>query len=125
MHVISEKKLRQFWTDPKNLGSEKPLRAWYQVVSTAEWRTFADVCATDNSVDQVGSKTVFNVGGNNYGVIAVIDFVGQKVFIRYVLDDKDYDKGKWQDDSFRWQKKTPPTGQRRKKNRKPKRRGRE
>jgi mRNA interferase HigB len=104
MHVISLKKLRDFWNDPRNPNSEEALKAWYQVVKRARWQRFADIKRTYNSVDQVGTKTVFDVGGNHFRVIAVVDYDGHKLFIRAVLNHKDYDKGRWKKDRFRWVK---------------------
>jgi mRNA interferase HigB len=55
---------------------------------------------TFNSADKVGSKTVFDVGGNHYRIIAFIDYQMQQVYIRAVLDHKEYDKGNRKDDLF-------------------------
>lgn len=100
MHVISKKMLREFWENPKNANAEGPLLEWYEDVRQAKWQCFADVKQRFNSCDQVGSKTVFNVGGNHYRVIAFIDYERQRVYIRAVLSHKDYDKGNWKNDTF-------------------------
>lgn len=100
MWIISKKALRQFWQMPKNEGAKKSLIEWHQVVADASWRHFADVKQSYNSVDRYGNKTIFDVGGNKYRIIAVIDFELQKVFIRAVMDHKEYDKGKWKKDNF-------------------------
>ena len=100
MHVISKKALRDFWEDPKHPNAEEPLSDWFDVVVKAEWHHFADVKKTFNSADKVGSKTVFDVGGNHYRIIAFIDYQRQQIYIRAVLDHKEYDKGNWKDDPF-------------------------
>ncbi|HZZ76928.1 MAG TPA: type II toxin-antitoxin system HigB family toxin [Gemmataceae bacterium] len=100
MRVFSKKALRDFWLNPKHRRSQQPLMQWYQVVSDAEWRQFSDVRKTFNNCDQVGSKVVFDVGGNNYRIIAVIDYERQRVYVRAVLDHKEYDKGTWKNDTF-------------------------
>jgi mRNA interferase HigB len=100
MRIISRKKLRSFWTDPDNPDSEPPLRKWYQVVKAANWTCFADVRNTYNTADLSGAKVVFDVGGNKFRVIAVIDYEGHKVFIRFVLNHEDYEKGRWKSDPF-------------------------
>jgi mRNA interferase HigB len=41
MHVISEKKLREFWQQWPD--AEQPLRAWHRIVEHATWEKFADV----------------------------------------------------------------------------------
>jgi mRNA interferase HigB len=100
MHVITKRRLRKFWENPKHPHAERPLLDWYQAVTDAEWHRFADVKMTFNSCDQVGSKTVFDVGGNRYRIIAFIDYESQRVYIRAVLDHKEYDKGNWKNDTF-------------------------
>jgi mRNA interferase HigB len=93
MHVISKKKLREFWDEhPK---ARSPLEAWYQVAKHAEWETFAEVRQTFNTTDQVGRFTVFDIGGNKYRLIAVIHFNRGKLFVRHVLTHAEYDQGKW------------------------------
>jgi len=100
VRVISLKKLRGFWENSRNPGAESPLRAWYQVAKAADWTCFADVRETYSAADAVGNKVVFDIGGNKYRLIAVIDYEGHKVFVRHVLDHKEYDKGRWKKDTF-------------------------
>lgn len=100
VHVISKRQLREFWEDPRHPHAEGPLLEWFQNVSQAEWRRFADVKNTYNSCDQVGSKTVFDVGGHHYRIVAFIDYERQRVYIHAVFDHKEYDKGNWKHDTF-------------------------
>jgi mRNA interferase HigB len=96
MHVISRKKLREFWNQHDD--AEPPLRAWYKVVKHANWETFADVRATYSSADQVGKFVVFNIGGNKYRLVTVIHYDRAKVYIRHVLSHTEYDRGDWKED---------------------------
>jgi mRNA interferase HigB len=96
MHVISEKKLREFWADHED--AETPLRAWHREAEHADWEKFADVRERFPSADQIGKFTVFNIGGNKYRLIAVIHFNRGKVYVRHVLTHAEYDKGNWKDD---------------------------
>ena len=100
MHVISKKKLREFWSQPTHRHSKAALTEWYEIVAGAEWHQFSDVKQTFNASDQVGSKTVFDVGGNKFRVIAFIDYERQRVYIRAVFDHKEYGKGTWKKDTF-------------------------
>lgn len=100
MRVISPKKLRLFWREPRHAGAETVLRAWYQIVKAADWTCFADVRNTYNSADLVGNKVVFNVGGNKYRLITAIDYENHKLFIRFVLTHEEYDSGWWKSDTF-------------------------
>jgi mRNA interferase HigB len=47
------------------------------------------------SVDKIGDKFVFDIGGNKLRLIAAIHFNTKKVFVRIVLTHKQYDKGDW------------------------------
>jgi mRNA interferase HigB len=96
MHVISEKKLREFWA--VHPEAEAPLRAWNRVAGQAEWERFADVREAYPSADQVGKFTVFNIGGNKFRLIVVVHFNRGKLYVRHVLTHKDYDEGAWKKD---------------------------
>jgi mRNA interferase HigB len=93
MHVISKKKLREFWE--KHPKAKSSLEAWHQVAEHAEWQSFPDVRKTFNSADAVGRFVVFDIGGNKYRLIAVIHYNRGKVFVRHVLTHAEYDEGKW------------------------------
>ncbi len=96
MHVISRKKLREYWTTHPEL--EGPLRAWIEVAEHAEWRRFHDVRASIKEADQVGKFTVFNILGNCYRLVCVIHYNRGKVYVRHVLSHAEYDRGLWKRD---------------------------
>jgi len=97
MHVISLKKLREFWEHHPN--AEKPSRAWHQIAENAQWDNFDDVRSVfGKRVDRVDKFVVFDIGGNKYRLIAVIHYNRQKVYVRHVLTHSDYDFGTWKDD---------------------------
>ena len=93
MHVISKKKIREFWA--VHAKAESPLNSWFRLAKTIEWSNFAEVKAAFPGADQVGKYTVFDIGGNNYRVIAEINYTRGKVFVRYVLTHADYSRGRW------------------------------
>ncbi len=95
MRIISKKRLREFWE--KHPDSQAPLEEWYKLTRKATWRNLAEVRATFRHADLVGTCTVFNIKGNDYRLVAKIDYGYQKVFIKYVLTHSEYDKGKWKD----------------------------
>jgi len=91
MHIISFRKLREFFEDDVN--SKVALQDWYKRVSKADWENFSDIKKTFNSVDSVGnSRYVFNVKGNHYRVIVQILFKLKRVYIRWVGNHKEYSK---------------------------------
>jgi mRNA interferase HigB len=96
MHVISEKKLREFWKQWPE--AEVPLRVWHRVAEHATWGCFADVRAVYPSADQLGRCTVFKIDANKFRLVVVIHFDRGKVYIRHVLTHKQYDRGTWKGD---------------------------
>ena len=98
MHIITKRRLREFWAD--HASAKKPLQAWYAQVRQAQWPNLAEVKREFPSADQVQRFTVFNIGGNNYRLIARIEYSQQKIYIRSVMTHAEYDKGKWKDDPW-------------------------
>lgn len=98
MRIISKSRLRQFWE--KHANSETGLKTWYKLASKAQWKTSADVRTTFNSADFVKNFVVFNIGGNNYRLIAKIDYQRSKVYIRHILTHTEYDKDEWKADKW-------------------------
>jgi mRNA interferase HigB len=91
MNVVSHKRLVDFYT--KFPDSELPLQTWYKTVQNSKWTNFADIKRNFNSVDNVGNQRyVFNVKGNRYRLVVVIQFVHGYVYIRFVGTHNEYDK---------------------------------
>ncbi|GHS98894.1 hypothetical protein FACS189421_08320 [Bacteroidia bacterium] len=77
----------------KHPDSDVPLCVWYKKTEKSEWRCFADIKRTFNSVDNVGNnRFVFNIKGNNYRLVAIIIFASQKVYIRFIGTHSEYNK---------------------------------
>ena len=93
MHVISRKKLREFWA--LHPDAENPLSSWFKVAGQAEWKKFADIHADYRSADQVGRFVVFNIGGNKYRLIAEVYYKDEVLLVRHVLTHKEYDQEGW------------------------------
>ena len=91
MNVLSRSTLVDFWT--KHPTTQAPLSAWHRIVRGAAWQTFSDVRATFNSADYVADgKVVFNIGGNNFRLVALIGYRTQRVFILWVGTHAEYDR---------------------------------
>ncbi len=92
MEVRQRKKILEFIA----LGDAKARRtfpAWLEDTENAEWRTPSDIKLRHKTADFLpGNRVVFNLGGNNYRLIAVIDYLRQIVLIRWVGYHKDYDR---------------------------------
>jgi mRNA interferase HigB len=93
MHVISRKKLKE--AAARHADLEGPLDAWFRIAKQAEWGSLADVRMTFSSADAVGKWTVFNIKGINYRLIAEVNYVFGRVYVRHVLTHTEYDRGGW------------------------------
>jgi mRNA interferase HigB len=93
MHVISRKKLKEAAGRHEELTG--PLDAWFRIAKKASWRSLADVRRTFSSADAVGKWTIFNVKGNQYRLVAEINYMFGRVYIRHVLTHAEYDRGGW------------------------------
>jgi mRNA interferase HigB len=76
----------------KHPRSALPLNEWFRKTAAADWGKFQEVKSAFGTVDYVGEdRYVFNIGGNNYRLIAMIHFSIRTVYIRAILSHKEYD----------------------------------
>jgi mRNA interferase HigB len=76
-------------------AAEGPLRFWYGEASHASWKNLMNVRKSFNSVDMHGRRTIFNIGGNKFRLIARVNFQQQVVFVLHVFTHDEYSKGEW------------------------------
>ncbi len=98
MHIITKKRLKDFWE--KHPNAESGLRYWHKIASESQWQHLNDVRQSFPHADTVGQLTVFNICGNNCRLITKIVFPQGKVYIRAVLTHAEYDKGDWKNDAW-------------------------
>jgi mRNA interferase HigB len=96
MHIISPKRLRNFWT--RFLEAMNPLRAWIRNAEHAHWQNFADVRKDYPSADLVGQCVVFNIGGNKFRLVVKIQYKTGRIYIIHIMTHDEYDKGTWKKD---------------------------
>ncbi len=91
MRIISRKALREFWE--KHPDARSALEAWYADVKRAEWRTPTDIKTVYRNASFVAkNRVVFNIKGNHYRLIVVIQYKHGIVYIRFVGTHKEYDR---------------------------------
>jgi mRNA interferase HigB len=93
MRIIKRAALMRFWS--KHPDAKASLEAWYAVVHKAKWTTPMEMKQVYSNADLVGRRTVFNIAGNKYRLIARVNYISQTVFVLHVLTHSDYDKGAW------------------------------
>ena len=72
-----------------------PLMNWYWIATRADWDLLAGVRKDFAHADVVGRRTVFNIHGNDYRLIARVNYRTKRVFILHILTHNDYSKGDW------------------------------
>jgi mRNA interferase HigB len=95
MHIITRKRLNEFAAEHPNATSA--LQQWYKQMKPGSFRSFAELRTVFPSTDQVGTLTVFNIGGNTARLIAAIHYNWQKVYIRAILTHTEYDEDRWKE----------------------------
>ncbi len=92
MRVIKRSVLLEFGEDHPQARS--PLEHWYQLVKDGEWEGPADLKRVfGTAVDFVANnRAVFDIKGNDFRLIAEINYRRKAVFIRFIGTHKEYDK---------------------------------
>ena len=76
----------------KHAAATIPLNDWFEKTKKVQWRNFSEVKKTFNSADSIGNdRYVFNIGGNNFRIIALIHFNIRTLYVRAILTHKEYD----------------------------------
>jgi mRNA interferase HigB len=95
VRVISVKRIRNFLElYPK---AESSLLGWYTTVKHANWENMAEMNQVFPNADLVGRRTVFNIMGGNFRLIARVNYARKTVFILHILTHKEYDRGRWKE----------------------------
>jgi mRNA interferase HigB len=93
MRIVKRGALVQFWhVHPDATAS---LESWYAVMRKADWKTPAELKQVYPNADLVGRRTVFNIEGNKYRLIARVNYRTQRVFVLHILTHSEYDRGAW------------------------------
>ena len=90
MRIFTKGTLRNFWEEFPD--SEKPLKAWFEVMEEREFLTPNEVITLFKSADIVkNGRIVFNICRNKYRLIAKFEYEKQFVFVRFIGTHKEYD----------------------------------
>ncbi|HEY9679112.1 MAG TPA: type II toxin-antitoxin system HigB family toxin [Drouetiella sp.] len=92
MEIRNESDLHSFAR--KHADSRKSISIWLEVVKSASWLSFADVRHTFRSADYVKDLLVFDVGGNKYRIVCLIDYPAQRLYVIEVFTHAQYDRWK-------------------------------
>ena len=91
MRIIAKKTLREFWE--KHTDVRQALQAWYADVQKANWKSPSDIKSVYRNASFVSkNRVVFNIKGNKYRVVVVIQYEYGIVYIRFVGTHPEYEE---------------------------------
>ncbi len=77
----------------RHADAQKAVNAWIAIVQSAQWQSLIDLKNTySRSADYVNGRTVFNLRGNNYRLIAIVNYDLQIVVFEALLTHAEYDR---------------------------------
>ena len=95
VHLIKKQTIEDYTTH--NAASRASFIIWLQLLKYADWATPSDIQATFSTADLLGAgsnRVVFDIGGNNYRLIAKYAF-GEKhvhLFVCWIGTHSQYSK---------------------------------
>jgi mRNA interferase HigB len=91
VRIISRKKLRDFWEE--HADARQPLQVWYSDAKHSLWKSPSDIKTVYRNASFVGKdRVVFNIKGNDYRLVAAVQYNNGIVFIRFVGTHQEYDR---------------------------------
>lgn len=91
--LIGRERIAEF--SQEHPDSAASLKAWRKNMESNGFQSFVELKQVFCSADYVKPHTVFDIGGNKYRLISLIDYELGTVSIESVLTHSEYDKGKW------------------------------
>src|ERR1700722_13202229 len=97
MRIIARRTLREFVECRRGHKDQPALKgaldAWFDEVRKARWTGTADVRRSYATASIVSAdRIVFNIKGNDYRLVVVVDFEKGIVWIKWIGTHKDYAK---------------------------------
>jgi len=91
MRIIKRNTLEGYWNAYP--GTEQPLRAWFAETNKAKWINSNQMKSDYPSASVIsGKRTVFNIKGNSYRLVADIVYKIGIIFIIWFGTHAEYDK---------------------------------
>ena len=89
--IVAKRTIREFWV--KHHDSKDYLETWYETARGARWEKPSDIQDFYAAVSILkNSRVVFNIKGNDYRLVAKINYRKQWLFIRFIGTHIEYDK---------------------------------
>jgi len=90
MHEIARKIIWKFSVAYPD--AREPLDRWWVICRKNNFSSFTELKKTFGTADMVGRCVIFNIGGGKYRLIVRVNFAGCRMWIKYILPHKQYEK---------------------------------
>lgn len=91
MRVIAYRRIRDFMKDHPD--SAIKLARWFKWMKKGKYRNLNELRNKFPGVDYIGNdRYVFNISGNKYRLVAIINFKAHRAYIRYIGTHAQYNK---------------------------------
>jgi mRNA interferase HigB len=91
MRIISRKILREFWE--LHPDAQSSLESWHADVKQNIWKTPNDIKAVYRNASFLkNNRVVFNLKGNKYRLIVMVQYQFQIVYIRFIGTHDEYNQ---------------------------------
>ena len=68
------------------------IAAWLTIASAATWRNLIEVRKTWRATDGVKERTIFNIKGNKYRLLAIVNYESQTLIVKDLVTHAEYTK---------------------------------
>jgi mRNA interferase HigB len=97
MRIIARRTLREFVADRAGRKDQPALKAaldaWFDEVRNAKWTNASDLKRSYRTASIVtAERVVFNIKGNDYRLVAAVDFDKGILWIKWIGTHSDYDR---------------------------------
>ena len=91
MRIFTERRLREYWERHPDVAPS--LREWLHRVEQANWSSPGQVKIDYPSASIIANnRVVFDIKGNNYRLVAHINYPKGRLYIRFIGTHSEYDR---------------------------------
>lgn len=90
MRLFADQKLLEFCK--RHPSARAALKHWQEVMRSTTFSNYSHLRQFFHSADYVSPFTIFNIGGNQYRVVTMINFEEKSAHVLWILTHPEYDK---------------------------------
>jgi mRNA interferase HigB len=72
-----------------------PIATWVTIARAANWKSLNQVRQTWRNTDCVEGQTIFNIKGNKYRLVAIVNYDSQTIIVKALITHAEYSRRGW------------------------------